>query len=293
MSGITTFLDPARMPNQSQTQEVFDPLMNEFLQKLPTWGMEVNQLASSLTALAAGGAFAIPFFIDTTSTANADPGNGKLRFNATSQGSATALYVDLLSSTGGNVSGLLDVMDASTSPMKGKIRLVKVDDPTKYITYELSARATATSHRSLTVGAAWGSSPSPFANGELVMLFFERTGDRGAIGPAGSIIRRVATGVSFTTLTVDAGTTDMQTVTAQAGTLTINAPSGAPSDGQGLTYRIKDNGTARALVWNANFRPSTELVLPGTTVAGKTMYVGFAYNVADAKWDLIATLNGI
>lgn len=293
MSGITTFLDPARMPSQSQTQEVFDPLMNEFLQKLPAWGAEVNELASALTALAAGGGFAVPFIVDTLSIGATDPGNGKLRFNNASQSSATALYVDLLSSAGDNVTGLLDTLDASTSVVKGRLRLVKVGDPTKYLTYELTARAIGTGHRALTVGAAWSSSANPFVNGDLVLLFFDRTGDRGTQGPAGSIIRRVATGASFTGLTVDVGTTDMQTVTAQAGTLTINAPSGTPSDGQGLTYRIKDNGTARSLVWNANFRPSTELILPGTTAAGKTMYVGFAYNAADAKWDLIATLNGI
>jgi hypothetical protein len=287
------FANPANLPDQTMDQATFDKWMAFFIANLPVFSQELNATESSITMLASGGAFAIPFVIDLTSTANADPGNGKLRFNNATQGNSTSLYVDVLSSTGLNVSGLLSTLDASTSVVKGKIRLVKVGDATKYITFDVTARAVSAGHHIFTVTSAWGTSPSPFANNDLVVFFFDRTGDRGTQGPAGSIIRRIATGASFTGLTTDAGTTDMQTVTAQAGTLTINAPTGSAAEGQGLTYRIKDNGTARALVWNTIFRPSTELVLPGTTVAGKTMYVGFAYNAADAKWDLIATLNGI
>lgn len=295
MSGITTFLDPARMPNQSQTQEVFDPLMNEFLQKLPVWGGEVNELAAALTTLAAGGAFAIPFFIDTTSTANADPGTGKLRFNLAAQGSASALYVDLLAASTGNpnITGLLDLMDSSTNTVKGRIRLVKAGDPTKYLTYDLTARTTATSHRTLSVNNGVGSASAPFANGDLVMMFFDRAGDRGAIGPAGSLIRRTVSVTTTTGPVPNPSAEDMFAISAQAGTCSFQAPIGSPVDGQGYTFRIKDNGTARSLIWHSVYRAGTELVLPGTTVAGKTMYIGFAYNAADIRWDLIATLNGI
>jgi hypothetical protein len=72
---------------------------------------------------------------------------------------------------------------------------------------------------------------------------------------------------------------------------TIAAPTGTPTQGQKLIVRIKDNGTARALAWNAIFRASTDLALPLITVVNKTMYLGFIYNSTDTKWDFVAYLN--
>jgi len=51
--------------------------------------------------------------------------------------------------------------------------------------------------------------------------------------------------------------------------------------------RIKDNGTARALTYNAVFRAMGN-ALPTTTVLSKTLYMGFIYNATDTKWDLVA-----
>lgn len=76
-------------------------------------------------------------------------------------------------------------------------------------------------------------------------------------------------------------------VTAQAATGTFAAPSGTPVDGNSLIIRIKDNGTARTLAWNAIYR-AVGVTLPLTTVISKTMYIGCRYNAADSKWDVIA-----
>ena len=76
-------------------------------------------------------------------------------------------------------------------------------------------------------------------------------------------------------------------VTAQAATGTFAAPSGTPADGNTLIIRIKDNGTARTLAWNAIYR-AIGVTLPTTTVISKTMYIGARYNSADSKWDVIA-----
>lgn len=77
------------------------------------------------------------------------------------------------------------------------------------------------------------------------------------------------------------------TVTALAATGTFAAPSGTPADGNTLIIRIKDNGTARTLAWNAIYR-AVGVTLPLTTVISKTMYIGCRYNSADSKWDVIA-----
>lgn len=76
-------------------------------------------------------------------------------------------------------------------------------------------------------------------------------------------------------------------ITALAASATFSAPSGTPVDGNMILVRIKDNGTARTLAWNAIYR-GWDTVLPTTTIISKTMYLIFVYNGADAKWDLVS-----
>lgn len=78
-------------------------------------------------------------------------------------------------------------------------------------------------------------------------------------------------------------------VTALAEAATIAAPSGTPADGQTLLLRIKDNGTARALTWNAIYRVMGN-TLPTATVANKMIYIQLAYNEAATKWDVISVV---
>lgn len=99
---------------------------------------------------------------------------------------------------------------------------------------------------------------------------------------------RVVSGTSYTTsTTIDSDTTDLYVITAQAGALLFNNPSGTPVQGQKLMVRIKDNGTARALTYGSQFR-AMGTALPTTTVISKTLYMGFIYNSTDTKWDLVA-----
>ena len=92
---------------------------------------------------------------------------------------------------------------------------------------------------------------------------------------------------SSSTPTPDADAAEQFNITALAAAAAIAAPTGTPEGGQKLIIRIKDNGTARALTWNAIYR-SVGGTLPTTTVLGKTMYVGLIYNATDSKWDCVA-----
>ena len=98
---------------------------------------------------------------------------------------------------------------------------------------------------------------------------------------------RVTSVTSIGTLIVDSSTTDQSIITAQSGALTIAAPTGTPVHGRKLIIRLKDNGTARALTWNAIFQV-IGVTLPTTTAVNKTIYVGLIYNTTDTKWDVIA-----
>ena len=81
-------------------------------------------------------------------------------------------------------------------------------------------------------------------------------------------------------------TNDIVTITAQAVGLTLANPTGTFVEGQSLMIRIKDNGTARAITFGANYR-AIGITLPSTTVISKTMYLGIIYNSTDAKFDIV------
>lgn len=75
-------------------------------------------------------------------------------------------------------------------------------------------------------------------------------------------------------------------VTALSSACLIAAPAGTPSALSNITIRIKDDGTPRALTYNAIYR-SIGVTLPSTTVANKTMYLTFKNNETDTKWDCV------
>lgn len=107
------------------------------------------------------------------------------------------------------------------------------------------------------------------------------------------ITKRVVTIASSATPTPNGDITDIYKITALAEAAEFAAPTGTPTNGQMLLIRIKDNGTARALSWNAIYRAGTDIALPTTTVVSKTMYVLFIYNSADIKWDLVDYIDNI
>ena len=96
-----------------------------------------------------------------------------------------------------------------------------------------------------------------------------------------------ATSVASTaTLTPAFDTYDLYEVTAQAEALAIAAPTGSVANWEGKVLRITDNGTGRAISWNAIYRPFGS-ALPTTTVLGKTLYIPMVYNSTDTKWDVL------
>lgn len=92
---------------------------------------------------------------------------------------------------------------------------------------------------------------------------------------------------SSATVTPNADEDDQVTITALAAACTIAAPTGTPVNGQKLIIRIQDNGTSRALTWNAIYEV-VGVTLPTATTASKKIYVGCIYNSTDTKWDVVA-----
>lgn len=93
--------------------------------------------------------------------------------------------------------------------------------------------------------------------------------------------------VSSATPTPDADSADQFNITALAAAATFGAPTGSPVDGQKLIIRILDDGTPRALSWNAIYVPRGA-ALPATTIVSKYLYCLFVRNSAAVKWDCVA-----
>lgn len=96
---------------------------------------------------------------------------------------------------------------------------------------------------------------------------------------------RTVTVATAASITPNSDTTDVHAVSALAGNLTINAPTGTPVDGQLLRIRIRDNGTSRTLTWNAAYT-AINSELWAATLINKSMIWTFMWSVATSKWEV-------
>jgi hypothetical protein len=100
---------------------------------------------------------------------------------------------------------------------------------------------------------------------------------------------RVTSLASATSITPNADTTDMVTMnmTGASGTLTFNAPTGTPVNGQRFTIRLQTT-LVQTFSWNSIYAGSTDLALPtSSSASGLTDYIGFMYNSTASKWQLM------
>jgi hypothetical protein len=112
----------------------------------------------------------------------------------------------------------------------------------------------------------------------------------GTLNSTGGLVRRVNALADGTSITINADTTDMATQinTQVTGTLTINAPTGTPLNGQMVMLRIKSSNV-QTFSWNSIFDGSSDLALPtATSGSSLTDYLGFIYDSTAIKWQLIA-----
>jgi hypothetical protein len=182
---ITALTDPNLLPNQDQDQQTYDNNVAYMIRNLPLRAQQENELAASVNNVAAGTAYSIPYVVDLSTTTDADPTAGRLRFNAVNQNAATTLFADLAGADTVDYTSILDQFDASTSVVKGQLRIVKQVDAAKFLTFDVMARTTASGYRKLTVTNTGGSSANPFGANDPVVLKFTRTGDKGTSGVSG------------------------------------------------------------------------------------------------------------
>lgn len=170
--------------------------------QLPRFVTEANAKATQMTAAASGGGFTIGYVFSTTTT-DADPGTGMLRLDNATQNLATTIRADLLDMGSTDWTSVLATFTGSSSVVKGQLRLSKMSDGTKWLAFNLTAIATPTGYRNITVTCVGSSAASPFANGDILMMSFSRTGDKGDQGVPG-MDSATAIQYTFDTTTTDA-----------------------------------------------------------------------------------------
>jgi hypothetical protein len=116
----------------------------------------------------------------------------------------------------------------------------------------------------------------------------------GTLSVSGTTFSRVVVIPDATSITINTDVTDIATQanTQAVGTLTINAPTGTPTNGQKLILRVQSTNI-QTLSWNAIFQGSSDIALPPATSGGGLFdYVGFLYNSTAAKWQMVAKVFG-
>jgi len=161
-------------------------------------GNSATAAAASATA-AANSAQAMPYTFSTT-TADADPGNGIFRLNNATIASATAAYIDNQDSDGTSQTGNLDTFDDSSNTIKGKLTIrSRTTAATKQVFNVTGSVVDGTGYRKLTLAYVGGA--GALSNAEGCWLEFARSGDKGAdgagtgdfSGPASSVTDNIVT----------------------------------------------------------------------------------------------------
>lgn len=172
------------------------------------------------------------------------------------------------------------------------------DSTTGAAVWDLQLEGTVTSVSALTIGTTGTDITSTVATGTTTPVITLNvptasatnrgvlsTTDWSAFNAKASYTPRVQSVTSSATVT-PTNLNDLVKITTQAAALALANPTGTWDEGQPLMIRIKDNGTARAITFDTNYR-AIGVTLPTTTVISKTTYLGIIYNSTDTKWDVI------
>lgn len=182
-------LTPPPAVPQRGDRATFSSRVDAFLTWLANLVGQLNVFLSQLTTLAAGGSYANPYTLVMTNQLIGTATGGNLYVG----GNGTVLLIDTKDATGTLITALLNSYGSSTSTVKGTIKIQKVNDPSVWVIYSTGTFTLDTGglYGVLTLPAALAGSAGssfPFAGGESVTLFFQRTGDKGDSGNATPVI---------------------------------------------------------------------------------------------------------
>lgn len=209
---------------------------------------------------ATGPTTALEWLFDTT-TSDADPGSGNVRFNNATFGSITQIFFDNNERNGASVATWLDAFDDSTTTaLRGFLVIVKVTDTTVFRIFSVTgAVVDGSGYRKVPVSPIV--SNGALATSDRVSVLFTRTGDKGAdgvgtgdvVGPASSIDSEI---VLF-------NSTTGKLIKRATGTGVVHATAGVYSVSTVVTAEIGDDQVTYAKIQNVS---ATDRILGRDTV---------------------------
>lgn len=187
----------------------------------------------------------------STTTADADPGIGYLRYNSPIVSSVTQIYIDNQDQYETDISAYLDQMDDSTSPApKGYLIIqsnVNANDTITTI-FGVTSVTDASGYRRMVV--TYVSGPAIPPNNDYLILSYSRTGDLGGIGATGPIGITGASGpigpTGPTGATGPAGATGPIGLTGATGATGPTGATGATGPAGGVGVSVYSGTTAPA-----------------------------------------------
>jgi len=284
-------------PNGSSGAPTFRAVVAD---DIPTLNQNTSGTASNVTgivAIANGGSGASTAQTAMNAFAGAVTSGSYLRGNGTNVVMSTIQAADVptlnQNTTGNaaNVTGTVAVANGGTGLTSGTSGGVLY-----YSASGTLASSAALAASAIVLGGGAGTAPATTTTGTGVVTALgnnaNATGGFTTINGTATLTNkridpRVSSTTSTASITPDISSFDQYAVTAQAATLTINAPTGTPVDGNKLIFRILDDGTTRTLSWNATYTV-IGVTLPTSTTATKMTYVGCIYNAANTRWDVVA-----
>jgi len=125
------------------------------------------------------------FYKFDTSTADADPGAGEVRFNNGTYASATAIFIDDADANGVTVSTDVLTWDDSTSTIRGYLMIYDINDRSTYARFKITGASTDASGY-VKLAVAHLASNNTFSAADELSITFVRNGDTGDTGSQGS-----------------------------------------------------------------------------------------------------------
>ncbi len=215
-----------------------------------------------------------------TATSNTDPGPGNLSMDIANAltvsgnlANVTEIYIDHLSASNVNVTGIIDVWDNNNTPVKG---LLTFNDPTSnnnsVIQFEVNGITNLSTYYSLAVSNGGGifNTILPVTNRNIV-LAFSPSGTNGATGPTG------ATGPEGATGATGIGATGATGPIGGSNTQVIFNDDGVANGSANLTF---DKTTDTLTTFNLRTTANT-VILGSTANANATNGISIGANAAN------------
>lgn len=238
----------------------------------------------------------IDYSLDPSSTADSDPGSGKLRPDNATAASVTTFYFDDLDRLGNSQAAELATWDDSTSTgVKGKLYIIDLTTPANRWTYDVTAFTAATGYSKITVTHRSGSAAWPTGN---VGLLFVPRGDAGSgniSGGVGSTDNRIprSDGAGGVTLQATGITVDDSDNVSGIGNLTLTGTvdgRDVAADGTKLDYITVTQAVDLDAIEARVTELDASVILKGTWDASAGTFPGSGS--AQAGWSYIVSVPG-